>query len=229
MGKEQNLFLDSGHGFGQTCLYCEIPLVGSNREHAPPRVMLDKPYPPNTPTVPCCYDCNNGFSIDEQYFAVLIECWRCGSSEPTKLRRDVISRTLQRDQALAADISSTLKQGVLLSFNKRIVKVVDKIARSHIYYELNRAARDLEVHCFRLSDLSNSKLREFEEPAHQAHWPEIGCRAFNDCVLGIGWPAWWELQEDRYRYMVLEEDEVEVRIVFSEFFAAIARTTDWTG
>lgn len=53
------------------CAYCgEYP---ETRDHVPSKIILENPFPENLPVVPSCLKCNNGFSLDEEYFACLIE------------------------------------------------------------------------------------------------------------------------------------------------------------
>jgi len=60
--------------------YCVHCAGGTEtRDHCPSRMLLDKPYPENLPFLPSCTSCNRGFSLDEEYFACLVECARTGS------------------------------------------------------------------------------------------------------------------------------------------------------
>ncbi|HEY4951691.1 MAG TPA: hypothetical protein VIH88_15250 [Candidatus Acidoferrales bacterium] len=71
------------------CIYC-----GGNTEswdHVPSRVLLDEPCPENLPVVLACDACNRGYSLDEQYFACLVECARTGSVE-TAQRPKIVRR-----------------------------------------------------------------------------------------------------------------------------------------
>lgn len=69
--------------FGDTrqlsfCAYCG----GSteSRDHVPSPVLLDEPYPDNLPVVGACVDCNQSFSIDEEYIACAIDSARIRAS-----------------------------------------------------------------------------------------------------------------------------------------------------
>ena len=42
------------------CVYCGN--AAGTRDHVPPKVLLDEPYPPDLPPVPACDECNNRFS-----------------------------------------------------------------------------------------------------------------------------------------------------------------------
>lgn len=52
------------------CVYCGA--TASTRDHAPPKAILEEPYPPNLRTVPSCRSCNAGWSLDEEYLAVVL-------------------------------------------------------------------------------------------------------------------------------------------------------------
>ena len=67
----------------ELCVYCGEP--ATTRDHVPSKAFLDKPYPDNIPVVPCCSNCNNQFSKDEEYFACVLECLKCNSTDITKL------------------------------------------------------------------------------------------------------------------------------------------------
>jgi len=53
------------------CVYCGKGI--ETREHTPPKVLLDVPYPENLPVIQACEICNQGYSLDEEYFACLID------------------------------------------------------------------------------------------------------------------------------------------------------------
>jgi hypothetical protein len=52
--------------FFKLCLYCHGK--ADSKDHVPPKLLLEKPFPRNLITVPACVLCNNRFSLDEQYF-----------------------------------------------------------------------------------------------------------------------------------------------------------------
>jgi hypothetical protein len=75
------------------CVHCGDP--GETRDHIPSRILLDEPYPENLPVVAACRSCNAGFSLDEEYFACLVECVLAGGVEPERQLRPKIRRFLQ--------------------------------------------------------------------------------------------------------------------------------------
>ena len=58
----------------RVCCYCGG--YADTVDHVSSKVFLDEPYPDNLPVVPCCRNCNEEFSLDEEYVAVLLECVR---------------------------------------------------------------------------------------------------------------------------------------------------------
>src|SRR5947209_4210448 len=51
---------------GENCTYCSAK--ATTRDHVPPRCLFPKPMPPDLVTVPCCKDCNQKASLDDEYF-----------------------------------------------------------------------------------------------------------------------------------------------------------------
>lgn len=92
----------------QNCVYCGKQ--ATTRDHVPPRSLFESPYPNNLKTVPSCADCNSGFSLDEQYFLVLLAKI---STSPTLISKvengGSIYRTLERSPALEVRIISSLE------------------------------------------------------------------------------------------------------------------------
>ena len=225
--------------YGQTCIYCHEKI--ETREHTPSRVFLDEPYPNNLPVVGACKKCNNGFSINEEYMACLIECVICGSTDIDKLKREKIKRILSSKPALREKLSQTIteKEGVIFFSVEipRIRQVVRKIALCHILYEFN-----IEVDVFDDNSCSDSiytipsmtkeDIQAFEDVAMCTIdiWPEVGSRAMQRLVVAgeqLYNESWIEVQEGRYRYCVrLENDVIEVRMVFSDYLACIVRCSE---
>src|SRR4051812_23589154 len=75
------------------------------RDHVPPRVFLDPPFPENVPVVGSCQRCNHGPSKDEVYLACLLEVAACGGTDG-KVERPKIKRILESHPALAARLAA---------------------------------------------------------------------------------------------------------------------------
>lgn len=120
------------------CIYCGR--AATTRDHVPPRCLLNSPYPNNLITLPCCRDCNNGFSKDEEYLICLLAT--LGDS-PTLLEKQTvdgsIERAILRNSSLYDRIINTLSvdeenRAYLTPETERIKRVVIKIA-SGIYFK----------------------------------------------------------------------------------------------
>ena len=57
----------------QQCVYCGA-VNEITRDHIPPKNIFPKARPGNLITVPCCRSCNSGFSIDDEWFRIIIAC-----------------------------------------------------------------------------------------------------------------------------------------------------------
>ena len=90
------------------CIYCGA--LATTRDHVPPKVLLDQPFPPNLRTVPSCGPCNNGASLDEQYFLVLLGQFSSSPSIEAKLAPGgLIDRTLSYSPALEERLLKALE------------------------------------------------------------------------------------------------------------------------
>lgn len=214
------------------CAYCGAQ--PDTRDHVPARVLLDEPFPAQLPVVDACTDCNAGFSLDEQYLACFLECVLAGTTDPTCVKRRPVSRMLREVPALRSRIAASRRtddaSGVVWQPEvDRVGRVVTKLARGHIAYELYAKHEDPVVVSFApLPVLSESERVAFEEVPFRtpALWPEIGTRAFmrtlvvtdqgqSPILVSEGWIV---VQQGRYRYAV-ESDGLMVRMVLSEYLA----------
>ncbi len=211
--------------FNGQCVYCGA--APKTREHLPPKVFLDRPYPDNLPIVEACLECNNGFSIDEEYMASLLDCTISGTVDPDLVKRENIKQTLKKRPALALRLQNAMRsddEGPLFDFEyERINNVVQKIATGHILFELNLLFSETpKVAVTPFATLSEDQINTFENIDLMASdfWPEVGSRAMQrlltneDNVYNKGWIT---VQPDRYRYAVIQAQKTEVRMVFSEY------------
>lgn len=221
------------------CIYCG----GSEdtRDHVPSRALLDSPLPENLPVVGACRYCNNGFSKDEEYFASLIESVIAGSTEPDQIERLTVAKILRRSPALRARIEANRStQGEQVSFGveaDRIKSVVLKLARGHAAFELSQP-------CFQEPTslwwcplvLMNEEERQSYDASHVIEMlGEVGSRGLQRLLVtqytlettsGEKFTSnllindWVEVQEDRYRYLAIDDHgEVRIKIVIREYLA----------
>lgn len=211
------------------CVFCGA--APDSRDHCPSKVLLDEPFPDDLPVVESCLACNNGFSLDEEYLACLIEIVISGSANPDDIGRERIKKLLIEAPALKARIeknkriseSGNLIWDVELD---RVKRVVQKLARGHIAYELSLAKCEEpdSVSFMPLLSMSEDERSDFEYPCESsfAGWPEIGSRAFIKAAkepLNLKSNPWIIIQPGRYRYMVGQSDGDFVRIVIAEYLA----------
>ena len=213
--------------FNGQCVYC-----GGNpetREHVPPKVFLDKPYPQELPVVEACRECNQGFSKDEEYMTCLLASVIAGTTSLESIERESISRTLAHSVKLAEKIRSakkTIDGKIIFDVeHDRIHRVVKKIAACHVLYELNiTVPKEGAVVALPILNMSDEGISAFESIGNGelAFWPEVGSRVMqrlleHDENYENGWII---VQPGRYRYAVIQSEVIEVRMVFSEYLAA---------
>jgi hypothetical protein len=201
------------------CTYCGRP--PTTRDHVPPKVFLDEPYPENLPVVSACLECNADLSLNEEYVACSLECAICGSTSTNCLRRDKVRKILQRNPRLAARIESARagsKDGVSLwkVEESRLDDVIMKLARGHAVYELAelRIGADYSIFVSPLDTMSKRERLLFETPLPQEIYPEIGSRGFRRTIEtpdSGGYAHWQIVQAGRYRYLAAASSNPIVR------------------
>lgn len=208
-----------------SCVHCGG--TTETRDHCPSRVLLDEPHPENLPYLPACASCNSGFSLDEEYFACLVECARTGSVEA--VRRPKVRRILEHSPALATRLiqarSLTDSGGTWFSLEQnRVNNVVLKLARGHAAYELSEPHYEKPSHFMitPLHILTPEARDHFETPPATFGWPEVGSRAMQRMGVAFSTPGispWIYVQSGQYRYLAVAEGAVLIRIVISEYLA----------
>lgn len=179
-------------------------------------MLLDEPLPDDLPIIGSCYQCNSGFSQDEEYLACLVECVLGGSTDPDVVKRPKVRAALLHSPALAArieagrnkDASGTIVWRVE---EDRMLKVIVKLARGHIAHHYSEPRVDGPVHivAMPLGMMSENQREAFETAPENRLWPEVGSRAFVNLIVGgdtiydveSGWNV---LQAGRYRYLVAQ-------------------------
>lgn len=222
---------DRNKGF---CVHCGGP--NETRDHAPSKVLLDKPYPANLPILPSCKSCNQGFAADEAYLACFVECVICGTTDPERVSREKVRKILSGNQNLRADIESRRREQPSLFEGEptdlswienadRIQNVIVKLARCHAAFEQNEPQLDEPSQCFFAPLMTfNSQQRDdfetFPNVGGFAGWPEVGSRMMSR-VLTSGDESfhggWLIVQDGRYRYMAPSGGHI--RGVLSEYLA----------
>jgi len=212
-----------------SCVYCGGET--RTRDHVPSKVFLDKPYPENLPVVPACGNCNQHFSLDEEYLACLIECVLAGAPRLEDIRREKIRQVLAKKPALVSKLAqarSEADDGVVFAVEvERVRNVVMKLALGHAAYELHEPRYDDEpvrVTFAPIVVMSQDGRHRFEGQPRSpvpALWPEVGSRAMQRILMGADMDAkgWVVVQPGQYRYRAWVGDGTFVRMVVSEYLA----------
>lgn len=174
-----------------------------------------------------CRQCNNDFSIDEEYLACLLECVIAGSATPEQLHRPKITRILRGNSSLLARLSRARMDGeeglVWAAENDRVSRVVLKLARCHAAFELNEPQlhdpSHLEIKPLPLMTEDEREAFERDDDVLDV-WPEVGSRAMQR-VLVAGTDAfvegWVTVQEGNYRFRTSQANGLTVKIVLREY------------
>lgn len=222
----RHLYYDDRH---KMCAYCGAP--PQDHDHVPSKVLLDRPFPPDLPTVPACKRCNNGFSADEPYLACVVECAVYGSTDPNELRRDKVIELLTENAALARDVAKAAVRnpnGSIVGFTPeegRVHPILMKLARGHVAFVCGELALEAprSVRMWTIDSMTEAERMSFEQPTTPEVWPEIGSRAFCESYVVDTTPSpasgWRVVQDGRYRFMVSWADTLTVRCVMSEYLA----------
>lgn len=219
------------------CIHCGVILktVATNSDHIPSKSLLRIPLPPNVPVIDICLKCNNSFSEDEEYFAVLLRCILSGSPDHTFDDHSSVRKALDNNQKLYKSIKASRINYQTIGGREvilwkpiwsRIEKVIIKNARGHGFYELGIPLRDnpAKVAAFPIQNLNQTDRDDFEncEFGESELWPEVGSRMLTRLVTGsdLTQGNWIEVQHDVYRYHVSQkENYIIVKSVLYEYLA----------
>jgi len=149
------------------CVYCGNT-DNITKEHIPPKNLFSLPRPNNLISVPCCQDCNQNASMDDEYFRAMLTM-RIDTYEHPDVKKNwqKVLRSLKnpRKKGMQKSIMSTLKEvnlytpsgiylgksGMLPVDVKRLLKVVERIIRGIFYTENGfRLPSEYKVRAFSL-------------------------------------------------------------------------------
>nr|WP_295784125.1 hypothetical protein [Rhodoferax sp.] len=214
------------------CIHCgaTIATVKTNRDHVPTKSLLDRPFPPDLPQVRVCRQCNTGFSLDEEYFVAFLSCVLAGSTVTQTQTNPWIRRALSGSPALIARLDSARRTIETSSGEEKVVgqpeaerinRVVLKNARGHAFFEFGEPMLTEPVHVWAtpLVSLSDQQRVDFENVTASG-WPEVGSRMMTRLLSGVDMDdGWVVVQDDVYRYTVLQEGTLLVRSVIRNYLA----------
>lgn len=213
------------------CVYCKALLAGQelSKEHVPSKVFLVKPYPENLFVVWICRDCNNSFSSDEEYTAAILGVMMSGSPDPENQIWDSAKRILSHQNKLREQIEKGCKidaEGRFFGINfneNRIENVLAKNAKALALYMISEPLYDEPSHIsWRfLTELTEEEKQQFEHIPAPTLFPEVGSRMMilqNTEGELIG--HWTEIQKNSFRFALMWDGPIKVRMVFQEFLFA---------
>ena len=209
------------------CAYCgNFP---DTRDHVPSKILLEKPFPENIPVVPSCLECNNGFSLDEEYFACLIECLISGTTNLDGLSREGIVKILKRKTKLKARLDNAFINENGESYFKieseRIENVILKLAYGHAKFENSETQFDKPEHIafVPIETLTEDEQNSFFSVTELQKTPEVGSRAMQNLYItqdGIPIDNWIMVQEGIYQYSVTPTiGNLKVRMLIWNYLA----------
>ncbi|MBT5110582.1 MAG: hypothetical protein HOM25_18025 [Rhodospirillaceae bacterium] len=218
------------------CIHCGefIESVDSNRDHAPSKILLLKPYPENLPVVQICKQCNEGFSLDEEYTATFLSCVLTGSTNPDTQCNPRAALILRKSPNLRARIERAKKEYQTLGGETRTVwipetgrinRIALKNARNHAFFEYGEPMlqEPNSIWSAPLETLTTEQRSEFEKinmEADLAGWPEVGSRMMTRLLTGQDFSdGWIVIQDGTYQYGVVQHDGILVRSVLFNYLA----------
>lgn len=217
------------------CIYCGNP--ATTREHVPSKAFLTEPYPDNLPTIPACFKCNNGYSEDENYVACFLDILKSHAYSDYSVQEQTNSRTA-KDKKLQNILQRQIETQDGKVFyqldEQRFDRILLKLARGHAGFEFDYVDFDnakTRIWYDFLFHIPEETLLNFESIPESDIAPEVGSRSITTPFIlqnmetgeAIGFSAWNEVQENRYRYQVShnKNGDITVKIVILEFLYCV--------
>ena len=207
------------------CSLCGNPKPDS-KEHVIPKVFLEKPFPNDLPTTISCRKCNENYSKDEQYLACLIECVICGTTDPNKIERKRISRTLKKSPNLRKMLENnktiTDKGDIFFNIDSaRVENVLIKLARAHLFHYINEInyEKPLFLKYEPIINFSPKEKALFLKNEGKLY-PELGSRYFISSIeKNIDWHI---IQRDSFKFLIeVKSDYNTVKFLIRNYLACI--------
>ncbi len=222
------------------CIHCGNGLAGlvTNRDHVPSRCLLDKPYPAALPVTEVCRDCHNGFSHDEEYLVAFLGAVLAASIDPALQTIPRSASILRRNDKLSERIDSaqttfSTRGGETRMLWKpeqdRVDRIFLKNARGHAFFEYGEPMLEPpeRIWSAALETLGPAERTAFEDTTGGAQWLEVGSRMLTRVATGHDLQDGWVIVQDGvYRYAVLQDGLMTVRMVIREYLAA---EVSWDG
>ncbi|KRB55907.1 hypothetical protein [Flavobacterium sp. Root186] len=207
------------------CTYCGDK--HGTRDHVPSKILLNEPFPENLPIVYCCDNCNQSFSLDEQYFACSLECIIHGTTDIDKLNRKKIKETLLKNKKLQQRIENSFIYGDNIKVFKyeedRFKNVITKLAKGHIKFETSEPKFDNPSHIgiTTIGSMSEQEINSFFKTKELEIAPEVGSRG--TMILNfyddVPYATWEDVQSEVYQYCIIQNKKsTHVKIFIQNYF-----------
>ncbi len=178
------------------CIYCGAE--ASTKDHVPPKLLLERPFPPNLRKVPSCRACNEGYADDERYIRDALHQVGFGEISRQKLSANgVVTRSLEHSPKLKRMIEAAHRRAgdgktVFVPKPERFERVFVKIARGLWYLDRDLRMGKDQVRCLSIDHVLQkpSPLPEaFGDRGHPYFplWPEAGSRLLEE--VAQDWPT----------------------------------------
>lgn len=123
------------------CYNCGEP--ADSKDHLPPKAFFPTPAPSNLITMPCCTDCNNGFSLLDEKFRIFAASDEQRNSAGLRiLEQKVFSPNSTKGRPFL-EIAQTLRDVVVKQGSRRILKPKLSMPKSEAQQFLFRLTRGL--------------------------------------------------------------------------------------
>lgn len=212
------------------CCYCGTPNP-QTVDHVPAKAFLDEPYPDNLRTVKACLQCNNKYSVDEEYVACFLEALACGSTENELLERKKTVSAFEHSPTLRKKIQDSLHFDELPcyvdagEFFDRFKGIAEKtaIALARWYGGIN--AKCFNTRTFFMDQLPADNIEAFENVGLLKHevYPEVASRLLVTLAeTSLADVKWEVIQLNRFRFSIWQRScGMEIRMVFREICGAV--------
>lgn len=215
------------------CIQCGawISDVVTNKDHVPSKGLLRRPFPENLPVVETCMDCNSGFSADEEYLFLFLNCALAGSTSSERQIDAKAARALQRHDKLRSKLERAKREYQTIAGDirciwkpetDRIERIVLKNARGHAFYEYGAPMLNAPAHVSIKPFLAMTpeEREELETVFTSGLLPEVGSRMMTRFFTGQDLCDGWVIVQDGvYRYSVEQQGRMLVKSVLFEYLA----------
>jgi len=222
------------------CVYCGE--AAKTREHTPSKVFLQKPYPNDLLVVPSCVECNNMFSSDELYVALLLELLKNHYISDYTLTETTLKRLEKKEGKQAKNTFEVHLSHHHFLFNDfRIKRILHKLAVCHATYEISEGyygsaweSNAQEIEYKLLPYMTHNDYDDMDSFEVVTLWPEVGSIGYDRildvevalCALEgeslqkvvLPFATWSDIQDRNYRYLAFVDDaKITVKIIIGEF------------